>query len=121
LDYCNAVDEPGRVTAVQILPAISGENAEPPNGPGWDWNALGAGCEALAASLASLAEVAADAPTEFTAVAAKTNDYVELLTEFSSSCTANAEQQSYDGIKASASLLDQAAQTVNELQLLIAE
>ena len=114
--YCDAFDVPGQIIALQLVPAVSGDNAEPPTGPGWDWSALGEGCEAMAAALPPLEEAALAPPPEYAVVAVKTNEYVQILTEFSDACGPVADDADYVRMKALVPLLDRAAGVATEIE-----
>jgi hypothetical protein len=121
VSYCTAFAAPGRIVATQLVPAVTGEHAEPPTGDGWDWEALRAGCDALAAALPPLTAVVAEAPASLAELAGTTDEYVQLLTTFSTACGPATQRADYEEMRGLVSLLDEAAQTATQLEAMVRE
>ena len=113
--YCRVYEAPGRIVALELVPAVTGDNAEPPNGQGWDWPAVAQACDHLLASLPPIAGVLDEAPDGVDEVVAKAEEYVDLVATFATSCEPAAVDEDYAAMKELTPLLEEAAAVSNEL------
>ena len=121
LQYCEAFEVPGRIVALELLPAVSGANAEPPEGDGWDWDEVQAACTRIADALPRLNEVLRAAPPRFDQRIAATSAYVSVLSDFAERCVPAASDRDYEEMRTLVPLLDDAADLANEAAVALVE
>ncbi|MBA2282358.1 MAG: hypothetical protein H0W25_14190 [Acidimicrobiia bacterium] len=100
----------------ELLPAITGEHAPPPDGPGYDWAAVAGACEQMAATVPVMQEVRGRAPDDLTAIGELIDLYVPDLQAFTTACTAAAATEDTEALRAEVDRTARIAQVLAEVQ-----
>jgi hypothetical protein len=105
LAYCRAYAAPNRITAEELVPAVTGEHAPEPQGKGYDWTALGQACSDLEGTLSPLTAAAASPPANYAPMTDRTAKYVTTLSSFVRLCQEAAANEDSDSMNRLAPVL----------------
>jgi hypothetical protein len=93
VDFCPLMLAPIQVLLTQMLPAITGENALPPDGNGFDYDAIAAACSHIAPTLVPLGASARTLPTSLEALDEPLRAFVDEFQSFVDACPQRAANQ----------------------------
>lgn len=116
LDSCPAIAKPVVITEQEFTPAIVGEHARPPDGPGWDWDRILDVCRHIHDSLPPIYDAATRVPESAQAVARPLRTYAGELSEFTNGCIEVAPHQDYEQMRPLTAHLNAATRAVNEVE-----
>jgi hypothetical protein len=117
ISTCERVRLMGLITAVEIVPAVTGANASSPDGDGYDWDSLAKGCTDLDTRAGELSvQLGGAAPAQFRRLAERLTDIAHTAQSFATQCAVIAPTHDYDAMRHIAPLALEAAQIIAELQ-----